>query len=61
MHCMVIIDYGVISSERSFEGYNEEHRMIKLNDFISVSEGKPAFGRFSIDSTKTFEGIKVPH
>ena len=35
--------------------------MIKLNEYISLSEGKTFFGRFSIDWTKTFESIKIPH
>ena len=28
---------------------------------LSVSEGKTVSGRFSIDWTETFEGIKIPH
>ena len=35
--------------------------MIKLEEYISLSEGKTVSGRFSIDWTKTFEGIKIPH
>ena len=35
--------------------------MLKLNDFISLSERKTVSGRFSIDWTKTFEGIKRQH
>ena len=35
--------------------------MIKLDECISLSEGKTVSGRFSIDWTKTFEGIKIPH
>ena len=35
--------------------------MMKLNDFISLSEKKTASVKFSIDWTKTFEGIKIPH
>ena len=53
--------FGVISAKRTFKGYSEEHRMIKLNEYISISEGKTVSGRFSIDWTKTFEGIKIPH
>ena len=34
--------------------------MIKLDEDISLSEGKTVSGRFSIEWTKTFEGIKVP-
>ena len=59
--CLGIDDFGVISAQRMFKGYSEEHRMIKLNEFISLSEGKSVSGRFSIDWTKTFEGIKIPH
>ena len=51
----------VISARRIFKGYSEEHRIIKLNESISLSEGKTVSGRFSIDWTKTFEGIKIPH
>ena len=35
--------------------------MIELDEYISLSEGKTVSGRFSFDSTKTFEGIKIPH
>ena len=35
--------------------------MIKLNEYISLSERKTVSGRFSIDWKKTFEGIKIPH
>ena len=35
--------------------------MIKLNEYISLSEGKTVSGGFSIDWTKTFEGMKIPH
>ena len=34
--------------------------MIKLNEYISLSEGRTVSGRFSIDWTKTFEGIRIP-
>ena len=55
----MIEDFGVISAERTFNGYSEEHRMIKRDEFISLSEGKTIFGRFSFDWTKTFEGKKT--
>ena len=58
---LVIGDFGVISAQRNFEGYSEEHRMIKLNEQISLSEGNTISGRISIDCTKTFEGTKIPH
>ena len=35
--------------------------MIKLNEYMSLSEGKTIFGRFSIDGTKSLEGIKIQH
>ena len=35
--------------------------MIKLEEYISLSEGKTVSSRFSIDWTKTFEGVKIPH
>ena len=35
--------------------------MIKLEEYISLPEGKTVSGRFSIDWKKTFEGIKIPH
>ena len=60
-YCLVIDDFGIISPKRTFKGYSEEHRLMKLNEYISLSEGKTVSGRFSIDWTKTLEGIKIPH
>ena len=60
-YCLVIDDFGVISAKRTFKDYSEEHRMLKLHEYISLSEGKTVSGRFSIDWTKTIEGIKTPH
>ena len=34
--------------------------MIYLNEFISLSQGETFSGTFSIDWTKSFEGIKIP-
>ena len=48
-YCLAIIDYGVISFERSFKGYSEEDRCIRLDDFISLTEEKTLCGRFSDD------------
>ena len=59
--CLVIDDFGVISARRTFKGYSEENSMIKLDEYISLSEGKTVSGRFVIDWTKTFERIKLPH
>ena len=56
----MIDDFGVISAKRNLKGYSEEQRMMKLDEDISLSEGKDLSGRFSIDWTKTFEGIKNP-
>ena len=60
-YCLVIEDFGIISAKRTFKGYSEEHRMIKLDAYISLSESRTVSGRFSIDWTKTFEGVKIPH
>ena len=60
-YCLVIDDFGVISAKRTFIGYSEEHRMINPDEYKSLSEGKTVSGRLSIDWTKTFEGIKIPH
>ena len=57
--CFFIKDYGVISAKRSFKGFSEENRMIKLDDFISLSEGKTVSERFSNNWTKTFEGVRL--
>ena len=35
--------------------------MIKLDEYITLSEGKTVLGRFSIDWAKNIEGIKIPH
>ena len=59
--CLVTDDFGVILAKRTFKGHSEEHRKIKLNKYISLTEGKIASGRFSIDWTETFERIKIPH
>ena len=60
-YCLIIDDFGLRSAKRTFKGYSEEHRMIKLDEYISLAEGKTVSGGFSIDWTKTFEGIKFPH
>ena len=57
--CLVIDVFGVISPKRTSNGYCEEHRMMNLNEYISLSEGKTVSGRFLIDWTKTFEGIRT--
>ena len=57
----VIDDFVVILAEKTFKGYSEEHSMLKLNELISLSEGKAIYGRISIDWTKTFEAIKKLH
>ena len=60
-YCLVIDAFGVISAKRTFKGYSEEHWMTKLDKHILLSERKTVSGRFSIDWTKTFKGIKIPH
>ena len=59
-YCSVIDGFSFIAAKRTFKGYSQEHRMIKLDQYLSLSEGKPISGRSSRDSTKTFEGIKTP-
>ena len=51
-YCLVINEDGMILAKKSFKGYNEEHRIIKLNDFISLSEEQTISGRLLIDWTK---------
>ena len=60
-YCLVIDDFGVILAKRTFKGYSEEHRMMKPDQYISLSEKKAVSGRFSIDWSKTFERTKIPH
>ena len=60
-HCLVVDDFDVISAKRNFKGYSEEQWMIKLNEYISLSERQTVSSRFSIDWTKTSEGKKIPH
>ena len=57
----MIDDFGNISAKRTFKLFSGKYRTIKLDEYISLSEGKTVSGRFSIDWTKTFEGIKIPH
>ena len=57
----MIDEFRVVLAKRTFKGYSEEHTMIKVNEFMSLSEGKTLSGRFPIDCTKTFEGIEIPH
>ena len=33
-YCLVIDDNGIISAKRTFKGYSEEHRLIKLDEYI---------------------------
>ena len=60
-YCLVIDDFGVTLAKRTFKRSSKDHKMTKLDGYISLSEGKTVSGRFSIDWTKTFEGIKKPH
>ena len=45
-YCLVIDDFGVILAKRTFKSYSEEQRMMKVDGFIPLSEGKTASGRF---------------
>ena len=60
-YCLVIDSFCVILVKRTFTGYGEEHRMIKLDKFISLSGRKTVSGKFLIAWTKTIEGIEIPH
>ena len=53
--------FVVILIKRTFKGYSEEQRMIKLDECIFLSERKTLPGRFCTNLTKTFGGIKKPH
>ena len=57
----MIDDFGVILTKKTFKGYSEEHRKIKLNEIKSSSEEKTVSNRLSIDKTKTVERIKIPY
>ena len=57
-YCLVIDDFGVSSSKRAFKVYSDEKTVIKLKEYISLSEEKTISARFWIDWTKTFERIK---
>ena len=59
-YCLEIDVYCVVSAKRTFKGYSEEHLMIKLDEYITLSERKTVLGTFSIDWTKTFNGITIP-
>ena len=57
----MIDDYGVILAKKTLKGYIEEHRKIKQDEYTSFLEGKTGLVRFSIDRTKTLDGIKLFH
>ena len=50
----------LLRPKKTFKGHSREHRMIKLNETLSLSEVKTYFGRFSVAWTKSFEGNKIP-
>ena len=60
-YCLVIDDFGNLSAKTTFKGYSEEYRLIKLNQFTSLSERKTVSWRFSIDWGIKFGGRKLPH
>ena len=35
-YCLVTDDFGVFPAKRTFKGYREEYRMIKLDELISL-------------------------
>ena len=35
-YCLVVDDFDVILAKRTFKGFSEEHRMIKLDEYISL-------------------------
>ena len=39
-YCLVIDDFCVVLTKTIFKGYSEEHRMKKLDEYISLSEEK---------------------
>ena len=47
-YCLVIDDFGFNSAKRTFNGYGEEHRLKKLNQFISLSGRKTIFEAFQV-------------
>ena len=55
----VIDDFGVISTKRTFKNFSEKHRMIKLEETLSLSEGNTVSGKILIDWTELFEEIKM--
>ena len=57
----MIDDFGVILAKRSLKSLSAKHRMIQLDEYYSLLEGKTVSGRFSIDWTKIFEGMRTPH
>ena len=59
-YCLVIDDFGVFSAKRTFKGYSEEEILIKLDEIVPLLRGK-TMCRFSIDWTKYFQRIKLPH
>ena len=55
------MSFGLFLIKGTFKDYSEEHRKIKLNEFISLLQGKTISGRFSIAWTTTIEGMKITH
>ena len=45
-YCLVKVNFGVVSAKKTFKVYNQEHRIMKLNEYNSLQEGKSGSGRF---------------
>ena len=57
-YCVVINHFGVIPAKRIFKGYSEEHWMIKMDEYLSLSEGKTVSGRFWLIGLKCLKELK---
>ena len=51
-YCLMVDDFGVISAEKRFKSYSEEHNVMKVNEFISLSEGKTILLDFQLIGLK---------
>ena len=45
-YCLMDEIFGAISAKKTFKGCSEEHRLVKLSEFLSLSEKKR---RFQVD------------
>ena len=58
MYSLVIDEFGFILAEKTFKGYSGEQRMMKPDEYISLTEEETVSRRVLIDWIKTFKGIK---